>query len=561
MDTNGQDITKSVAEMEKETIQSHVTGDPEVTSGFAFWNNVKRAGQFVSPWWSPHRDSDLLRFVLENDFLKSSFYKVIGKISAVNYQVLARDPSVKAHVRQAEEFNRKLMEDSNFGAGWNEYLTQTLFSLFTYDNGYFTEVIGDGPKDGPIVGPALGIASLDSQRCRRTRSSEFPVMYTDTDGNRYLLHRSRVIFDSQLPSGKAEMNKVGLSWTSRCINMAQHLLDILVYNQEKLGSRPTRLLLVGQGISGGQIGQAFAAANESMDNAGLSRFSKMVALGSESKTDIDILVKDLASAPDGFDMETSLQLGMFLIALAGGVPPRDLWPAQTVGATKADAMFQHIGGAAGYASIIKSIIWGIGGSPDGKRHSVGKFLPPHLKLVADVIDDEQDARRAEMDKTRAETRTINIAESTVTDVRAEREKMVKNREMDESTFNRLELEDGRLPNGDDVLKLFLIGDANFQRLLSLPFGDVTDVKANAENAEAVIAAIDEAVIQAKTEGANASLPGQQLRAKQAVAALEALRKLYAEVIGEGDEDEPEPEEAPPDNEGMDADEEVSDEEG
>ena len=46
--------------------------------------------------------------------------------------------------------------------------------------------------------------------------------------------------------------------------------------------------------------------------------------------------------PDGFDEQTSILYGMAAIALAFGVDARELFPAMSAGATRADALLQHL---------------------------------------------------------------------------------------------------------------------------------------------------------------------------------------------------------------------------
>jgi len=265
--------------------------------------------------------------------------------------------SIKAWIRQADEYERRLYELSEFGAGYDTLIGKTLQAYGQQDNGFFWEIIGDGNKDGPIVGPALGIAVLDSARCTRTGDPEFPVVYRDATGTRYRLHRSRVAFRASMPSDQEEMYGVGLSPLSRAINTVQHLIDISTYEQEKLGSRPKRgILLMGGGLDPTDMESAVRLADSTMDARSLARYGQMVAMGSRNITEPTINLIDLASVPDGFDKEMSTTLGMYAIALAWNIPPRWLWPATATGATKADAMFSHIAGqGAGVGAILTTI--------------------------------------------------------------------------------------------------------------------------------------------------------------------------------------------------------------
>lgn len=514
-----------------ETIQSQVTSEH---SGVSIHNFLMRSGELVSPWWSTQRDFDLRRFVMQSDHFLGAIYKVTTKLQSIKPVILPRDPTVKAHIAAAERFNSLLIEGSEFNEGWPVFFSKYLWDLFTQDNGTFTEIIGDGPADGPIQGPALGLASLDSARCQRTNNVEFPVIYTDVSGQRFKLHHTRVIAVAQLPSTSAEMFGVGRCWVTRAINVTQNIVDILLYKQEKLGSRPLRQILIGKGISATQIFDAIMMANESMDNMGLRRYAKSVVIGSQTNTDIDIDIKDLASLPDGFDEQTSIELGMFAIALAGGFPPRDLWPATTTGATRADALFQHIVGGSGYQAILDQVMFSLGGSPNGLRHFAGKFLPPTLKIEFDFVDDDQDERQSTIKQRRAETREIDINDGVI-DIRTARQQALRSSDITESEFNRMELQDGRLPSGLSALSLFFSGDKFVMELLSLSISEPLNIELNKDNIEFILERIDDRIANAQIIEVNAPTAMRKNQASQAIRALEMLRELYIGTVEVEDE--------------------------
>lgn len=301
-------------------------------------------------WWSKSRDIELARFWPKIDHIASAFSMFLSKTASIPVKIVPKDVSIKAHDKQAEYYNSIILSGSDFGKGWHASLgPKFIIDFITQDNGAFIEVIGDAPmvrdpitqklrKDysKPIVGPVLGFAHLDSQRCQRTSNPEYPVIFEAVDGSRYRLHHTRVIFAASMPSSRTKMNGVGLCALSRMLSTAQHLLDISTMEQEELGSRPKRRLIIGKkGVSHGEIVSAFRAADIQMDNEGLSRYSKSIVLAPQDKrtanNEIEIDVKDLNLALKGGDKEMSITLGMFLIALALNIPPRWLWPATSTG--------------------------------------------------------------------------------------------------------------------------------------------------------------------------------------------------------------------------------------
>ena len=352
-------------------------GRGEITSSLpAVLPWLVQAGELISPWWSTQRDKEIRAFWKKIDHLSGTIYTFQSRISTIPFHVEARDMSIRAHIRQADQFTEMLLDNCQFGAGWNAMIEPSTEDLIGTDNGMMMEVIGDGKPDGPIEGPVMMVNHLDSNQCRRTSSFEFPITYMDPDdGKVYKLHRSRVIYQSQLPSASTRMNHVGVCAVSRCINIAQNIYDILVYKQEKLGSRPPRSVWITKGkLTPDIVSSAFAQAASMMDNAKLRRYSKIVLIGSGDAPDASIEDHDVASLPDGFDEQTSITLGMATISLAFGVDARELFPGLSAGATRAEALVQHLKQRGkGYGQTIQKL----------ERQFNNKVLPPHLKIVFD----------------------------------------------------------------------------------------------------------------------------------------------------------------------------------
>jgi len=519
---------KNIAELVDFSVQSQSNSDSAIyIGGGGLLSNMVNNGELAPRWWSRGRDDYLFQFAMRSNYFLSAQYKVNSKLCAISPRVLPRNPNIKQHQVSAEEYQQKLIEGSDFGQGWQSLFNKVLFDYFVQDNGAFMEVIGPGPKDKAIQGAPLGLAPLDASRCTRSGDWEYPVIYNANDG-KYKLHWTRVIAISSNPPNKADMNGVGICWLSRCLDVAQSLLDMIIYKQEKLGSRPLRQILIGQGITASQIAGAIKMAENSMDGAGLNNYAKTIVMGSNN-TDINLEQIDLAGTPDGFDFQTDLEMGMFAIAMAGGIPPRDLWPATTTGATKADAMYQHVGGSTGYSSILDAFANAIGGNPNTSQSKYAKFLPPYLKLVFDYVDDTQDEASAIISDKRSQTRERDINNSVIT-VQIARQQMLEDGEISQGQYDALELTSGRLPDGTPVLRLFNTTDEFILDLLNLNIAEPLNIEANIANREQVLGNISERIRYAEMIVINTSRASQRQKAEQAIAALGELQKIYQSAV-------------------------------
>jgi hypothetical protein len=489
--------------------------------GLHLVNWMAKAGEYMPSWWSSNRDEHLRKFWKKSDHLSGAIYAMESKMTAIPTKVVARDPSIKEHVIQADYMTQVIIKGAQFGDGWDKFFGRFVEDLLTQDNGAFGEIIGAGPKTGPIMGAPLSIAHLDAHRCQRTGDIEFPVVYRNIDNKKYKLHYSRVMFTSQMSSPIKEMHGVGFCAVSRAINVSQTLIDILVYKQEKLGSRPLRELIITQGgLDPKDLASAFHLAETAMDNQGLSRYSKIVLAGLATLQDAAVQRVPLSELPDGFDEETSVVMGMATIALALGVDARELFPAMSAGATRADALLAHIKQRGkGPGQIIQSV----------EMMFDTKFLPPHLMFQFDYQDDEQDRQRAEIRNIRSEGTERNINTGAL-NTRVSREQMLQNEDITKVQFERLELEDGRLADGTSVLTLFYKNDPAYKKYLNVGITDPLNVFSH----EPI--AISEVIIEQMKEVAKAIAneedPAEREIAIQCMFALAALQKLYEDPLAD-----------------------------
>ena len=492
------------------TIQDIVRNPAEGGLSLVRW--MAKSGIYISPWWSEQRDIDLRQFWKKSDHLSGAVYSMTSKITSIPFTVVPKNIEDRSEFDRAMKLSEDLESSVEFGAGWQSFLSKCLEDYLTQDNGFFAEIIGDGDPAGPLIGRPISVAHLDSSRCQRTGNAEYPVLYRAYSGKLHKLHFTRVMFDSQMSSPIEDMNGVGFCAVSRCINVAQVLVDIITYEQEKLGSRPHRAILIPQGgLDPADVATAFQLAESSMDSQGLSRYSKVVLTGSASMPEADIKKIELSSLPDGFDEETSIMLGMATIALAFGVDARELFPAMSSGATRADAQLAHLKQRGKGPGQILSVI---------EQLFNYKYLPGNMKLVFDFQDDAQDRQSAEISKIRAEGRVQDLSSGAI-DVRTTRELMMTNREITRRQFERLELTDGRMPNGSPVVSLFYSNSPDYKDWLDVGTDDPLDKKSN--DTEAMLQIIQEKV--SEVSAALARSGGKLSKIDKAMEALSALTKL------------------------------------
>lgn len=510
------DINALIEQSQSQTIQERADRR-DVLGSRNVWGVqwLATANDIIAPWWSTYRDKQLREFWKKPDHLSGAIYTMSSKMSAISHKVVAKDTSIKAHVEQAENMTIILSDTPEFGDGWVAFFQKWVEDLTTQDNGAFGEIIGFGRTDGPIIGMPLTVAHLDSYRCTRTGNSEFPVVYQDTDGKLYKLHYSRVMISSQMSSPQAEMFGVGFCGVSRCLNVSQNLMDIAIYKQEKLGSRPMREVLITQGgLDPMDLVFAFEKAEENMSNMGLRRYSKVVVGGSATLPDADVKQIPLAELPEGFDEQTSTVFGMATIALALGMDARELFPAMQSGATRADALIQHLKQRGkGPGQIMQS----------ADQQINTKYLPPHLKHEFDEQDDAEDRQSADIRLVRANRRVQDTTTMSISQ-RVLREQMLEDGDINFSQFLRMELDNGRLSDGTDVLALFMKKTGSALKYLDLGVENPLDIEGN--DVTSMLKTIREKKNETYRDIVNSPSQTIQWEAREALSALTRLEQHY-----------------------------------
>lgn len=493
--------------------------DAGIESSFVSW--IVPAGSAVPAWWSRSRDLWLRNFYRSVDGLKIAVYTFSAKVLNVPMHIVARDNSIRSHVEEAEKIEDSLLANSGITTGWHSEMSKFITDFLTADNGAFLYIMGSPNRaDRPLVGPSTGIYHLDSGRISRTGNKEFPIIFRDRVGTLYKIHHTRCIALSDLPSPELEMNGVGLCAITRALDSASEQGDISNYTREKMGSKPQRgILYVKTGGTIGELEDAVRKAEQkdlAQGNAFYSRTALLAPRNPNGVLELDLV--ELSRLPDGFNRRDSAILNMSHIAAAFGLDLRDLSFPLGLSGGKQDAEVQdRKGRGKGIGDFIKTI----------SEEINMRLIPPHMKVVFDYLDDDQDMRESDIRTKRAESRYKDLS-SGITTIRVERERMVESGEITPQQFEDMELADGRQSDGADVLQLFYSDDRHIQTMLSMPeLIEPTDITAN--DPSVAIQSIEAAKRRIYELSAKYASTRVMRSSRRSIAALNRLRSLYEEA--------------------------------
>lgn len=480
-----------------------------------------QASAGIPAYWSRARERWLRDFVIQSGPVKGALSTFINKTVTIPFRISANDRSIDRHIAQADLVDEMLRRNSGSAAigplkGFKTTLKMFLRDYLTQDSGAYMVVMGRGRADGPILGAATGLMHLDSARCTPTSDPEFPVRYLHTDSVEYKIHYTRIIQMVNLPSADVSLLGVGLCPVSCCIEAAQELWNIYTNSEESFGSRPPKQILYAEtGATIGNLETAIDKWNLKLNNEGRLRFGGTLLLAPRmAQQTLKLGLIDLNKAPDGFNRQDVTIADKGEIAAAFGLDLRDLAVASNVGQTRADAEVQERKGRGkGIGEFIETL----------REELRLKYLSKALGIDFDYVDDEQDEQQANIWNVRSQARERDLRAG-VTTVRVERERMWDLGEISQQQFEDMELVDGRLPNGLDVLLLFQSPDADFMGWLDLGQADPTNVESN--DVEQMLTVIHEKIIEVSQQINEQQNPLLGRRARQALAALDKLRGMY-----------------------------------
>lgn len=407
MATNGNgNSTQQLKDAEKYSVQGQAREGvyaiaPGGIAGDGFGGLLFQMGGIaddIRPWnalYPNWRDSQLRWLAKNEPMLASGLYSMKTRIAGLNSVVNDTRPRVKKHAQD-------LLNNCQYGHGLRAFTTRLVDDLLSTDNGGFVELWGKGRPDRPLKGGLVGFSHMDSRQCWRTFDPEFPVIYYNPQrGEYHKMHHTRVLMLSDNEQPIEIARGIGFCAVSRALRFAQIMRNTLVYRDEKISGRFNRALGVASGITRKQFQEAMQATDEEATSKGFVMYKgvpwiMMPGLGDGER--IELTLTDLASVPDGFDINTETTLYAYALAFAFGVDAREFWPATASGATKADATVQNM----------KARGRGIGMLIETVQDVIRKLLPEGVEFEFDYTDDEQDEMETRIHKTRVETYALAL---------------------------------------------------------------------------------------------------------------------------------------------------------
>ncbi|MBC8447198.1 MAG: hypothetical protein H8D78_05565, partial [Chloroflexi bacterium] len=207
--------------------------------------------------------------------------------------------------------------------GWRPYFTVQSLSYYATDMGVISEVGRQGRR-----GPLRALYHTDPSRCKLTGNTKAPLSYYPRSGKRQLWTPDDYFRICSMPAAQEKYLNLGFSAVSRCVELAKMMIGILEHDQEMIGARMPKGLLLLQGISEAQWEEALKAREAKQDSLERLYFGGVMTLATAGLEQLDARLVALSQLPAGFDKKEFMDLLMYGYALCFGYDPSEFWPVQ-----------------------------------------------------------------------------------------------------------------------------------------------------------------------------------------------------------------------------------------
>jgi hypothetical protein len=219
-----------------------------------------------------------------------------------------------------------ILHQCDNGAGWREFIAWQAQSYYTTRAGYIAEVGMESDADNA---PLRALWSVDPCRIRLTGNVDYPLRYFPRNGSVQDWLPRDYLRGASMGSTDESQFGYGFPAVARCIDLARIMVAVYQHDNEQLGARAPRGLLLLNGISQGQWDDAMKARGESLDGLEREYFGGVAVLASSGVDEVTANLVALSTLPRDFDTEKFTALMMYGFALSFGYDPREFWPVSS----------------------------------------------------------------------------------------------------------------------------------------------------------------------------------------------------------------------------------------
>jgi len=366
------------AQAAKLSIQSQFS-EETADSQFSFLTVFARGGDSAPPLGDSGRDTYLRAIWKKEPIAAGATYSVVSKLRTLGWTLEGGRNQVKKWT--------SILHEAEDGAGWGVFISKLVEDYLTTDSGAFIE-LGKKFKNGPVQ----GLYHIDAARCRLIGAGM--AIYIDPTGMEYKLKPGDYAHFNSLPSPDQDLHGMGFCFVSRALKAIKLLLALHKYESEKLENLPPEGIATITGLTTKQVEKAFdlyKAKRQSRDQLTFPGILWLVgnpmAPGGAGQVKVDLTA--FSSLPEQFDRQGLVETYAKTLAADIGTSVDEFWQPERggFGPSKGEVTIGHMKSKGkGPGEIISSV----------ERIMNWEVLPENVTFAFDVVDDEDDMRRAEI---------------------------------------------------------------------------------------------------------------------------------------------------------------------
>lgn len=230
-----------------------------------------------------------------------------------------------------------ILRDAEDGQGWRYFMSQASLAYYTADMGAVVELGRDAS-----AGPLRALYNVDPVACRltgdptkplayydsaATRTRGYPDLYRGGDGQQW--QPQDFLRCVPLPNNDQNFHGLGYCAVSRVLELAQIMCAVYQHDQELLGSRAPKGLLLLNNITQDQWNQAMTARDAQLNAKERQYYGAVEVIAQLGSEPPDAKLFALSQLPAGFDIKVMTDLLMFAYALCFGYDPIEFWPVMS----------------------------------------------------------------------------------------------------------------------------------------------------------------------------------------------------------------------------------------
>lgn len=375
----------------------------EYRQNMVLYFNTTPNQDIFEPWDgnTVRRDQQLAKFWKSEPFLASAVTSIATTRAALSWE-LSGPPKTVAKTQ-------KLLNNADFGQGWQHLAMKVAIDLSTSDSGAFIEVIRKPPPRGrrPESMPVIGLNHLPAIQCIRTGNPIEPVIYIDRKNKEHTLKWYQVVTLAENPIPEDRFGRQ-FCFVSRVLKFAQIIKDIEQHHYEKVGGRFNKAIHVVSGVSQAEMETIRENSQLNADNSGLLAYGEPIILTTlDPNAKVSKETLELASLPDGFDLDQMMNWYITLFAMASGSDYQEFAPLSSGNlgtASQSDTLHRKAQrkGTQLFIKIIETAL------------TQAKVIPPTVAFRFRQQDAQAEKEQVEIQSDRINNRKIQIDSGEIT---------------------------------------------------------------------------------------------------------------------------------------------------